>query len=432
MTAPRWFSALRGSSDFRHLWSSHLISSLGTGVTGIAIPLLAAVTLDASAAEVGLLVAVNAVPHVLFSLVAGVLVDRLPQRTVLILTDFGRAVTLGIVPIVGLLGLLSMPVLYLVVFVVQAQTVVNDLATASIVPKVLPPDQLTAGNSAISVNGSVSRIVGNGLGGSLVQFIGAMFAVAVDAVSYVVSGVLLYRLRAPNLVAARVKGRRGVLGDIKAGLDFVLRDRVLVALCLSSGVGSFAVAIRDSSLILAMVRELHFPAVVVGLLAMMAGVGGVAGGLLADWAATRFGFGRSVTAAILTSAVAIALLAAPFGMVTAVVVGVGQFVGGMSGAVYTVGQLTMRQLVTPPDMLGRVNAVRRFLVYSSFPLGGLVGGFGGTALGSRSMLLVAAAVMAVSAIPLVIGKVNTVECTTWTPAEPRTPSRPDSTREAGR
>lgn len=378
-------------------------------MTGLAIPLLAAVTLGASPTAVGALTAVSAVPHVLLSLVAGVLVDRLPQRAVLILTDFGRAICLGVVPVLGLFDLLSMPILYCVVFLVQSQTVVNDLASASAVPKVLPAQMLAAGNSAISVNSSVAWIAGNGLGGGLVQLVGAVWAVAVDVVSYVLSGVLLFLLRAPELVGARVSGRRGVLHDIKSGLVYVLKDRVLVALCLSSGVGAFAVAIRDASLVLALVRELHFPAALVGVLAMMAGVGGVAGGLLASWAATRFGFGRSVMVAILISAVAIALLAAPFGVASAVVVGVGQFVGGVSGAVYTIGQLTMRQLATPPDMLGRVNAVRRFLVYASFPLGGMVGGFGGAALGSRSMLFVAAGFMVISVIPLVVGQVSKVE-----------------------
>ncbi|TCC53665.1 hypothetical protein E0H75_08275 [Kribbella capetownensis] len=227
--------------------------------------------------------------------------------------------------------------------------------------------------------------------------------------SYVCSGVLLLFLRSPELVAARVTGRRGIIGDIRSGLAYVLKDRVLVALCLSSGIGAFAVAIRDSSLVLALVRELHFSAGLVGLLAMLAGVGGVVGGLLAHWAATRFGFGRSVMVAILTTAAAIALLTAPFGVAPAVLVGIGQFVGGVSGAVYTIGQLTMRQLVTPPDLLGRVNAVRRFLVYALFPVGGLVGGLGGARLGSRSMLLVAAGVMATSVLPLIRGNVAGVE-----------------------
>ncbi|WP_285663211.1 MFS transporter [Actinorhabdospora filicis] len=400
MNRPRRPSALRGSPAFRRLWGAHLISSLGSGITGLAIPLLAAVTLHASPAAIGALTAVSALPHVLLSLPAGVLVDRAPQRAVLILTDFGRALCLGLVPILGLLGLLSMPVLYGVVFLVQAQTVVYDLASASTVPKVLPPRLLAAGNSAIAVNGSAAAIAGSGLGGGLVQLIGAAFAVAVDAVSYLLSGLLLLFLRSPELAAARITGRRGVLGDIRSGLAHVLKDRVLVALCLSSGLGAFAVAMRDASLVLALVRELHFTAATVGLLAVTAGVGGILGGLLADRVARRFGFGRSVITAVLTGAAAIGLLAAPFGTAPAVVVGVGQFVGGLSGAVYTIGQLTMRQLATPPGLLGRVNAARRFLVYASLPLGAMAGGLGGAALGSRSMLLIAAVVMLIAVIPL--------------------------------
>jgi len=98
-------AALRGYPDFRRLWGAHLVSALGTGVTVLAIPLLAAVVLHASPLEVGILTALNAVPHVLFSLVAGALIDHWPQRAVLVLTDFGRAICLGAVPVLGLLEL---------------------------------------------------------------------------------------------------------------------------------------------------------------------------------------------------------------------------------------------------------------------------------------------------------------------------------------
>jgi MFS family permease len=409
VTGPRWFLALRESTDFRRLWAAHLISSLGTGVTALAIPLVAAITLGASPVAVGILVAVTAIPHVLFSLVAGALVDRAPQRAILVLTDFGRAICLGLVPVLGVLGLLSMPILYCVVFLVQMQTVLNDLASTSVVPKVLPPAKLAAGNSAISLNESVAWIAGSGFGGGLVQLVGAAAAVGVDAVSYVFSGGLLLFLRSPDLVAARVSGRRGVLRDIKSGLDYVLKDRVLVALVLSSGIGAFAVAMRDASFVLALVRELHFSALLIGLLAAVGGVGGIIGGLVADWVTTRFGFGRSVIVSIATSAVAIVLLAAPFGVMPAVVVGVGEFVGGVSAVVYRIGQLTMRQQAAPREMLGRVNAARRFLVYALMPLGALVGGFGGGALSSRWMLVIAGVVMALSVVPLVLAKVSQSE-----------------------
>lgn len=409
MKGPQWFSTLRDSAEFRRLWSAHLISSLGSGVTGLAIPLLAAVSLGASPTEVGVLTAVATVPHVLLSLVAGALVDRASARALLIVTDLGRAACLCVVPVLGLLGHLSMPVLYCVVFLVETQTVVNDMAASTAPPKLLPPGQLAAGNSAMTVNSSVSTIAGNGLGGALFQLTGAAVAVAIDAFSYLVSGCILFFLRAPSLVSARVSGRRGVWRDIKSGLAYVLNDRVLVALCLSSGIGAFAVAVRNASLVLALVRELHFSSALVGILAMLAGVGGVAGGMLTDWAASRLGFGRSIIVAIVTNAVALALLTAPLDVAPAFVVGLGQFLGGLCGTVYTVGQLTMRQLATPREMLGRVNAARRFLVYVALPLGGIAGGVGGAALGSRPMLLVAAAVMVLSVIPLVLGKITRVD-----------------------
>ncbi|ASW56506.1 MFS transporter [Plantactinospora sp. KBS50] len=216
---------LRESVDFRRLWAAHLVSSLGTGVTSIAIPMVAALMLHASAAQVGILTALTVVPHVLFSLLAGALVDRVPQRAILVGTDFGRGICLGVVPILGVLDLLSMPILYCVVFLVAIQTVLNDLASTSAVPKLLPAPQMTAGNSAISLNTSTAWIAGNGFGGGFVQLVGASAAVGLDAISYLFSGGFLMSLRSPELLASRVSGQRGVLQDIKSGLSYVLRGR---------------------------------------------------------------------------------------------------------------------------------------------------------------------------------------------------------------
>ena len=195
MTSPEAGTGLRRHRDFLHLWAGETISQVGTQISLIALPLVAILELDASAFEVSLLTAFEFLPFLLFSLPAGVWVDRLRRRPILVGADVVRALALASIPVAAVLDWLTIGQLYMVGFVVGALTVAFDVAYQSYLPALIGRGQLVEGNSKLELSRSAAQIGGPGLGGILVSALTAPYAVAVDAASYVASAIFLQRIR---------------------------------------------------------------------------------------------------------------------------------------------------------------------------------------------------------------------------------------------
>lgn len=223
MKAPRP-PGLWEHADFRKLWLAQTISLAGSQVSELAIPLTAVVVLQATPVQMGSLEAAQMAPLLLVGLLAGAWVDRLPRRPVLIGSNAGRAVLLGCIPLSVLAGLLGMPALYLVVFLIGVLTVVFDVALAAFLPALLHRDQLVDGNSRLVLSDSATSLLGPALGGLLVQVLTAPVAVAVDAISFLVSIPLLLGIRVKEPRSRRLaKASTGLRGEIRYGLTAVLR-----------------------------------------------------------------------------------------------------------------------------------------------------------------------------------------------------------------
>ncbi|HKD75462.1 MAG TPA: MFS transporter, partial [Ktedonobacterales bacterium] len=183
------------SRDFALLWSGQTISSLGTQLTGNAIPLIAILNLHATAAQVSFLAVLGLLPFIFVSLPAGALVDRLPRRGVMQITDIGRALILSCIPLAALLGVLSMDVLAITFFLGQTLSVFFEMAYHAYVPALLTGKRLLAGNSRLAASESLAEAGGPALSGTLVQTVGGPFAIAIDAISFVISAVSLGMIR---------------------------------------------------------------------------------------------------------------------------------------------------------------------------------------------------------------------------------------------
>ncbi len=192
--------------DFLKLWSAETISQFGSTVDDIAFPLVAILVLDASAFEVAALSTVLFLPFILFTLPAGVWVDRLPRRPILIVGDFGRAALYATVPIAYVADVLTLWQLYVVGFLVGVFQVFFDVAYQSYLPSLVDRDKIVEGNSKFEISRSAAQISGPGLGGILVEILTAPYAVLVDALSFVASGLFLLGIRKPE---PRAGGRDG-------------------------------------------------------------------------------------------------------------------------------------------------------------------------------------------------------------------------------
>ncbi|QFR03002.1 MFS transporter [Streptomyces phaeolivaceus] len=381
---------LTGHRDFRLFLLGYAASKTGSQVTLLALPLAAALQLDASAFDLGLLTVVETAAMLIAGLPAGAWVDKVRRLPVLVQADLLRFAVIGSLPVAACMDRLTLAHLYLAAAVTGAATVLSDIASQSFLPGLLPRDRLIAGNGAVATVQSSAEVVGPGIGGGLVQAMGAPLALVADAISYLVSAVLLLGIRfreaAPAPTADRTFGK-----DILKGVGFVLGHPELRAIAVTTGTSNLFTAFLFSVQTAFWTRDLALSPLEIGLVLSASAVGGLAGALLAGRMARRVGQVRLILLSVTVTS-PFALLwplsagpSAPYTFATGLAV-------VWSGAVtYNVAQLTFRQLVCPTELLGRMNATMRFLALGVMPLGALAGGALASGWGPRAALWVCAA-----------------------------------------
>jgi MFS family permease len=381
---------LWGNRDFVKLWVGQTVSELGSGITSQALPFTALLVLAATPAQMGLLAAVAQLPVLLFSLLAGVWVDRLRRRSLLIAADLGRALLLGSVPLAWALGLLRLEQLFLVAGLVGILSLFFNVAYRSYLPVLVKRDQLVEGNSKLSASGSVADMGGVALGGILVQWLSAPIAILFDVVSFVCSALAVGFIRTPEPPKV-VEEQENVRQEIAEGLRLVLGNRVLRALAGSSGTFAFFGNFFHALYVLYAVRELGIPPAIVGVLIGAGGVGAFVGALLVGRVTRRFGLGATLMGTLIFEALVQMpiLLAGGSLPVSIAILMATQLVGDVAISIYLISEVSLRQAIVPDRLLGRANASTGFLVGGLGPVGALLGGALGEAIGARWTLLIA-------------------------------------------
>lgn len=389
MRTPRQWLVLRRHADFRRLFVGNSISLLGSSVTRVALPLTAVLYLHASPAQMGILTAAAFVPHLVLGLPAGVWVDRLPYKRILVIADLLQAVLIGAVPVVAAFGALQIWHLYVVVLLAGVGNLFETVTATSFTPSLVSREQLLPANSALQQSFAVVNTSGSALGGALVGLLTAPFAIAVDAASFVFAAFSKSRIRTAGPESAP-RQRQHLFAEIGAGLRTVVAHPIVRMLMLAATIGALTGQIQNVVLVLYMVRELHLSAGLVGVAVAIAGAAGILGTLVAVPVTERAGHGPAFILGMVFAGVGALVLAAAGGpfWIAFVVVAVGQILRGIGPSLYSINQQTMRQALTPQEMLSRINATWRFLVFGMQPLGALIGGFLGGVIGLRDTLIV--------------------------------------------
>jgi MFS family permease len=373
--------------DFRLLWAGQSVSDIGTAVSTVVLPLVAVVYLHASAFQVGALAAAEWVPWLLIGLPAGVWVDRSRCRPLMIGCDVLRAALIASVPVAAAFDRLGMAQLFVVAALTGLATVVFQVAYLSYVPALLDRDDLAEGNAKLQGSGAVAQVVGPGVGGLLVQAFRAPFALVVDAASYLVSAVaiLAIRVREPKREPA---AHRSLRREIAEGLRYVAADPFLRVLTIAPAVANFFFIGFEAINVVFLVRVVHLAPATVGLLVGVVSLGSVVGAAIARSVGRWIGTARAVWLATLVTA--------PFGLLIPLTTGgaglafyvVGNVVLLIGVLVYNVTVSSFRQFYCPPEILGRVIATMRFVLFGTMPLGALLGGTLGSLLGPRDAVWV--------------------------------------------
>ncbi len=401
-------------ADFLKLWTAATISGLGDEISGLAIPFVAIVTLGATPFEIGLLGTLQFLPFILFTLPAGVWVDRLRRRPILIAGDIGRALALASIPVAFVAGVLTIWQVYTVAFLVGTLTVFFDVAYQSYLPALVNREQLVEGNSKLELSRSGVQIAGPGLAGVIIGAVSAPIAIAIDAASFIGSSLFVFLIRRKEPAVERYASaygapRTGMRREVAEGLRYVLGHRYLRSIAACTGLSNLFGNISNAILLVYVVREIGLTPEVIGLAFSAGNVGFLTGALLAGPIARRIGVGSTIIAtAIVFGPPYVVIAAAPRELFVPLAIGA-LIVAGFSAVVYNVNQVSLRQAITPERMQGRMNATMRFIVWGTIPVGTLLGGTFATWFGLREAIWIGAVGSLFAFLPLVFSPVRTLQ-----------------------
>ena len=389
---------------FALFWSSSTLGAFTGAVTALAFQVLIVKTLNASPLEIGLLNAANVVPYLLFGLIVGALMDRWRRKPAMVLASVGRALTLALVPVLWFTGALTVWSFGALLLLFGALTLIADSAAQPLLPHLVPRSQLVAANARLGQAGTVAQTTGPAFGGALVGWLGAPFAILIDAVAYVVSAILLSRIRVEEVRAQRRTDGRHLGHDIVEGLRWTYSHRTLAPMAASVNVWFLGNAIALTAFAPYALRELSLSPLLFGVVLALGGVGGLTGALLAPSAGRRFGVGGAVLAGRSLSAIAwIAVLLLPHTedsarFVLTISLGLGQFLFGLGMGLEDPNEMGYRQAVAPDHLQSRVNASIRTVNRIMFLVGAVIAGGLATAFGYRVTIGVSVVVFVVAAL----------------------------------
>jgi len=394
--------------DFLKVWVGETVSEFGSQITQLALPLAAAGALRATPGEIGILAMLQMLPFLVLSLPVGVWVDRLRRRPILIAGDLVRGVALLSIPIAGVVGYLSMPLLYVVSLVTGTATVFFDVSYQSYLPALVEREHLIEGNSKMELSRSAAQTGGPGIAGLLVGLIGAAQAVLFDALSFFFSALMLFAIRKPEPPAAPVSERKHMIDEMREGLGVVLGNRVLRSIAATTATSNLFSSISFATLILFAIHDLQLDAVQIGLAFALANVGAIVGAIVAGRVARRIGVGKILMSAIFAESLANLLVPIAQPATAMPLLFVSMFIGSAGGVIYNINQVSLRQSITPNRLQGRMNASMRFIVWGVFPIGALIGGALGTAIGVRGAIAVGAIGGLLTVLWLIFSPVRTM------------------------
>lgn len=395
---------------FRRFWWGEAVSGFGSAVTSLALQTLVVVTLQGGAVQVGWLNSARWLPYLILGLVVGALVDRARRRPLMMATDLARVVLLVLIPLAWILGLLTFPLLLIVVVMFGTVSLVNDAASMSFVPRLVPRAQLQRAHARLDGAGAVAQTAGPAVAGVLIRIVGAPLSVLVDAVTYLFSAVMVFTLRSvpepPPTSSVRVSAR-GLAAEIREGARWVYGGSGLGLLAVATHVWFAAQGVLLVVVVPYAYLQLQLSPFQLGLVFAVAGVGALFGAVVSTRVGNRLGTGGAIVCSYAVSGLGVAVMLAA-GLAAAdwpaaAVLAAGQLCHGWALGVSNSHEMSYRQALTPDNLQGRTNTTMRSLNRAVLvvvsPLAGLAAdqvGFGRTLAASAAIFAVSALILALS------------------------------------
>jgi MFS family permease len=386
---------------FLTLWTGESLSQFGAQLSHLALPVLAVSILQATPFQVGLLGAVDTAAFLLIGLPAGAWIDRMLKRRIMLTADLVRAAVLAVIPALWLADALQFWHLYVVGAVLGVATVFFDVAYQSFVPVLVPSASVADANGKLESTAQIARIGGPAAGGAFLTIVAAPLVLAATALTYLTSFLFLTRIRDDETLPDR-EDRRPLVTEIRDGLAYVLRHPLLSRITAATSINNLFATIAMTMTPLLVLRELGLSPAVMGIILSVGSVGGLLGALASPWIASRLGEGTTIPVSCVVGGVFTLLLpaAALVPSLSIAVLVVAEFGLAFTVLVYNITQVSFRQRVCPPRLLGRMNASIRFLVWGVMPIGALASGVLGSVIGVVPTMWIGAVGSLFAAVPV--------------------------------
>ncbi len=376
--------------DFTKLFIGETISQIGSQVTQFTMPLVAIITLNATAFQVGVLNALKFVPVIVVALFAGVWLDRRQRRPIMIACALGNVLLIGLVPISSVAGFLSIGLLYVVIALTGSLTVIFDVGALSYVPSLVDREQLSDGNSKLQASGYFAGVAGPGVAGLIVGLITAPITLSIDAVSYLFSAAGLLAIVKREPVPDEPASKPSIRQSLAEGLRAVYGTKLLRILLAQSATLNVGFGAVSTIFTIYAVRTLGFSPDKLGLALGSLAAGALFGSLLAARVQRLLGLPATLTLAIIGVCASPLLLLVPRNAdVISLLLAMAAWLGhGFGIGMWNVNTITLRQVLTPMRLLARMNATYRMVLFGALPVGAMVAGLLGDAVGYwRAMLI---------------------------------------------
>ncbi len=394
---------------FLRFWWSEAVSGFGGAITALALQTLVVITLQGGAVQVGWLNSALFLPYLVFGLLVGALVDRARRRPVMVATDIARAVLLALIPLAWVLDLLTFPLLLVVVALFGTVSLINDAASMSFVPRLVPRDQLQRAHARLDGADAVAQTAGPAVAGVLIRVIGAPLSVLIDAVTYLFSAVVVATLRSvpePATEQSTKVSARGLAAEIRDGARWVYGGSGLGRLAVATHVWFAAQAVILVVIAPYAFLQLQLSPFQLGLVFAVAGLGALSGAVVSTAVGNRLGTGGAIICSYAVSAVGVVIMLAaglaPTGWAAAAVLAVGQFCHGWAMGISNSHEMSYRQALTPDELQARTNTTMRSLNRAVLVIASPIAGLIADRLGFGPALIAAAVVFAASSLILAL------------------------------
>jgi MFS family permease len=392
--------------DFIKFWTGDTITQFTGQISGLALPTIAVLTLQVTGFELGILNALGFIAFPTLGLFVGVWMDRTKRKPVMIVANLIQVAALASVPGAFIFGALGLYQLYIVSFIMGTTTLFFDVAYQSYLPSLVNREDVVEGNQKLQTSASAAQVVGPSVASVMMQLLGAALSVIADAFGTLAAVFTLVFIRKPEPKPeySYTGGQRQFFTEMKEGIKVVTGNKLLWTQAGCTGTSNLGTNIFFVAVLLYAYRTLGISKGVVGIAFSIGAVGFLVGVLISSTVTSRLGLGKTTALSIACNfGLLITLLAS--GNLAVLILGLAFFVGFLGGPIYNINMVSLRQIITPNRLQGRMNATMRTIVWGTIPAGSLLGGIFSTSLGIIPTLIIGTLISGGAILWIVLGPI---------------------------